>query len=208
MTDGLAWLWQRLWLLPLVLLALLVVASIVMMNLGRLLSSPVSQPAPADLIVALGGGQGERERQASDLFMAQYASRIFLAGPEAGRSKKLVGQGVPAESILVDGKSRHSWDEAVNTFHLMKANGWRSVLVVSDPPHMRRLAWTWGQVFAGSGMTFRLIPALMPGWDAAHWWRVPGSKAYVESELEKLVYYVFRYMGAGPEFDWAEMSGR
>lgn len=201
-------LWRRLWLLPVLLLILAVGFSLFMADAGRFVSSPVDEPAPADLIVALGGEAIHRADKAAELFKAGYAERIFLAGPVDGRGAYLQAHGLPAEAILSDGKSRHSWDEAINSYALMRSQGWKTVLVVSDPPHMRRLAWTWGRVFAGSGMTFRLIPAPLPGWDAAHWWRVPGSKAYVESELEKLVYYIFRYMGAGPEFDWAEMSGR
>jgi uncharacterized SAM-binding protein YcdF (DUF218 family) len=48
----------------------------------------------------------------------------------------MLQQGVPFSAILTDGKSRHSWDEAVNTYLLMQANGWTSVLVVSDPPQL------------------------------------------------------------------------
>ncbi len=59
---------------------------------------------------------------------------------------------------------------------MMEARGWRRVLVVSDPYHMRRLSWTWRRVFEGSGLestnsweeavnTRRIMEA--NGWDRA-----------------------------------------
>ncbi len=72
---------------------------------------------------------------------------------------------------------------------LLETKGWRSVLVVSDPPHMRRLSWVWNKVFDGTEMSFYLIPAPMPLWNATHWWQQRSSATYVLRELIKLGYY-------------------
>ena len=199
--NFLTWLWRRLWLLPVVLLILALGVSITISDLGRIMSSPEQAPAAADLIVPLGGDVHRRAGRAAELYRAGLAPRLFLAGPVDARVALLEDQGIPPSAILTDGKSRHSWDEAMNTFALMERNGWKTVLVVSDPPHLRRLSWTWEHVFVGSGMDFRLIAAPMPGWDAAHWWRDPGSAAYVKLEVEKLFYYLFRYGSDSPEYD-------
>ena len=45
------------------------------------------------------------------------------------------------------------WGEAITMRARMEAEGWRSVLVVSDPPHMLRLRYTWGSIFRGSNLT-------------------------------------------------------
>jgi len=63
------------------------------------------------------------------------------------------------------------------------------VLVVSDPPHLRRLDHVWGKVFAGSGIQYRLIAAPMEKWDAARWWSNEASAQYVVIEYIKLGYY-------------------
>ena len=199
--DWLLRIWAGLWLLPVILLFLVLGGAFAYTEAGRFVSSPTDAPVASDVVVALGGEALRRGGKAGELWRHGLARRIFLAGPVDARVALLAGQGVPAVDILTDGRSRHSWDEAVNTFRLMTANGWTSVLVVSDPPHMRRLAWTWEHVFVGSGMTFRLIPAPMPGWDAGHWWRDAHSAAFVKSELGKLVFYLFRYGSEGPEFD-------
>lgn len=204
MSDGIVRVWERLWLLPLLLVAFVLAGAYGYSEAGKFVSGPVDEPVRSDLVVSLGGEAYRRGGKAAELWRAGLAPRIFLAGPAGpgdARVALLARQGVPASAILADGKSRHSWDEAVNTYRLMEANGWKSVLVVSDPPHLRRLSWTWEHVFVGSGMSFRLIPAPMPGWDAAHWWRDPGSAHYVKTELEKLVFYLFRYGSEGPEYE-------
>lgn len=201
MSERLAWVWRRLWLLPVLLLLVGFGYAVFMTEAGRFVSRPVDAPVPADLVASLGGGADTRTLKALALVQGGYAPRIFLTGPVDGRQQLLLDRGLPASAVLLDGRSAHSWDEAMNTYRLMLTHGWRSVLVVSDPPHMRRLAWTWEHVFVGSGLSFHLIPAPMPAWDPDHWWRQPWSKAYVEKELEKLMYYLFRYGSEGPQFD-------
>jgi uncharacterized SAM-binding protein YcdF (DUF218 family) len=171
---------------------------------GRFVSSPAGTPARADLIVALGGDGGNRVREAQRLYAEFDAPRILLTGIEFGdplvrpvylewRAAFLAARGVPTGAILFDARSGNSWEEAQNTLALMQRQGWRSVLVVSDPPHLRRLSWVWGKVFTGSGLHYRLIPSPMPGWDAGHWWRDEKSAQFVLMELIKLGYYPVRH---------------
>ena len=87
----------------------------------------------------------------------------------------------------------NSADEARNTLKLMQSMKMSRVLVVSDPPHMRRLSWVWGKVFEGSGREFTLVASEMPGWDAGHWWRTSVNAQFVFAEYIKLVYYVIQY---------------
>ena len=65
--------------------------------------------------------------------------------------------------------------------------------MVSDPPHMRRLSWVWGRVFAESGRHFTLVASDMEEWDAEHWWRISSNAQFVFAEYIKLAYYLFQY---------------
>ena len=201
MTDTFYRLFRGLRLLPLVLLGLALALVLFMTEAGRFVSSPTDEPVKADLIVVLGGGKESRDVRGSELWRAGYAPHIFLTEIVSARLNLLADLGVPTSAILTDNQSRSSWDEAMTTYKLMRGKGWKSALIVSDPEHMRRLSWTWKHVFVGSGMTFRLIPAPMPDWDAAHWWRDEGSARYVKEELVKLVFYLFRYGSEGPEYE-------
>lgn len=167
---------------------------------GVFLAAPTGQPCKADLMVSLGGEYGSRVLTASELYANGYSSRILLTGYEGGaigprpkfanwRPHFLQENGVPMGVLLFDSLSRNSWEEAVNTLQLMQKKGWDTVLVVSDPPHMRRLFWAWSKVFAGSDKHFVLVSTNLEGWDAAHWWREQANVDFVMSEYAKLVYY-------------------
>ena len=72
----------------------------------------------------------------------------------------------------------------------MRKQGWKTVLAVSDPPHMRRLAWTWRRVFTGSGVSYRLVASSAQWWTAGDWWRDEHSGAFVITEYIKIAYYL------------------
>ena len=162
---------------------------------GRYVSHPTDSPEKADLIVSLGGNHGIRDQRTLALYQQGFASRILLTGVSRAGDTRLdfmQKNGVPRKAILLDTQSGNTWEEANSTYLLMLANHWQKVLVVSDPPHMRRLSWTWNKVFAGSNLTYRLIAAPLPGWDADHWRNGP-AQDYVLLEIRKLGWYRLRY---------------
>jgi uncharacterized SAM-binding protein YcdF (DUF218 family) len=109
------------------------------------------------------------------------------------RARYLVEEGVPDKAILFDRAAKNSWQEAANALALMQAQNLQRVLVVSDPPHMRRLSWVWGKVLEGSGKEFVLVASDMDDWDAGHWWRTSASAQFVFGEYIKLAYYLAQY---------------
>ena len=83
--------------------------------------------------------------------------------------------------------------EAVTVRERMQAEGLRTVMVVSDPPHMLRLRYTWGSVLRGTGIDYTLVATAPPWWPGWRWWRNPGASDFVGNEVLKLGYYVVRY---------------
>ena len=171
---------------------------------GHFLAAPAQPPVKADLLVALGGDNGARADRVLELYRKGLASKVLLTGPEGGYSKTrvtylnwraryLIDEGIPEKVLLFERRSKSSWEEAVNTLQLMQAMKLDRVLVVSDPPHMRRLSWVWGRVFAGSGKEFTLVASDMEYWDAEHWWRVSSNAQFVFGEYIKLAYYLIQY---------------
>lgn len=154
-------------------IAFALVSAVVISQAGRFLQAQASAPSQADVLVALGGESGDRALTAASLFRDGFAPRMLLTGFALSptevrpayrhwRAQVLAEQGVPIESIIYDPDSTNSWEEAVNTRRTMEANGWRRVLVVSDPYHMRRLSWAWGRAFRDSGLSYSLV-ASSPG---------------------------------------------
>jgi uncharacterized SAM-binding protein YcdF (DUF218 family) len=170
---------------------------------GHFLEATAQSPAKADMIFALGGDNGGRADRVLQLYRQGLAPKVLLGAegvhPKTRatylgwRARYLMDEGVAEKALLYDRSSRSSWDEAVNTLQIMRSMKMNRVLVVSDPPHLRRLSWVWGRVFAGSGKEFILVPSDMEDWDAAHWWRTSPNAQFVFGEYIKLAYYLVQY---------------
>jgi DUF218 domain len=105
----------------------------------------------------------------------------------------LLEGGVKSDALLYDDRSKNSYDEANITVRLMKSHQWETALVVSDPPHLRRLAMVWGSACAQNGIEYRLIATESPTWNASRWWHDRAWAKFVGMELLKLSYYVMAY---------------
>ena len=166
---------------------------------GYWLEAPGRAPVRANAIVVLGGDDGERSLRALGLYREGYAPTIVLTGLERGnaapparltwRADFLAANGVPKSALRFEVQSRNSYEEATSVLALMRKQGWQSVIVVSDPPHMRRLSWSWERVFKGSGLQFVLVPSAAEWWSAGDWWHDEHSGAFVIMEYIKLAYY-------------------
>ncbi|HEX9261116.1 MAG TPA: YdcF family protein [Candidatus Bathyarchaeia archaeon] len=159
---------------------------------------------PADVIHVI-AGDDYRTDYAIQLYQEGLAKTIFFTGGlckyhgyyhgEHGLELAL-SLGVPGEAVAIDDTSVMStYDEAVLLKKYLDENQptARTIIVVSDPFHMRRVRWTYQHIF-GKGYEVILAPVpfdqtpLKP-----RWWTDPGSKQYVLDEYKKLVYYFFRY---------------
>ncbi len=162
------------------------------LTIGALLSFPSEVPRSADVVVVLGGGDGARYARGRELALAGYSKRLLLFNPSVVERKDALEhlQGVETR---IDDLPRDSWQEAIAARAWMNAYGWRSVLVVSDPPHMLRVRYTWFSIFRGTELAYSLIASDPGWWSAWGWWRNPRSEKFVSDEVLKLGYYIVRY---------------
>jgi|CXWL01.1.fsa_nt_gi uncharacterized SAM-binding protein YcdF (DUF218 family) len=170
---------------------------------GRFLEAPAQPPVKADLIFALGGDNGGRVNGVLDLYRRGFAPKVMVGAEGLNpktrtaylswQAQYMVDGGIPKTALLFDRQSKNSWEEARNTLQLMQSMNLQRVLVVSDPPHMRRLSWVWGRVFEGSGKEFTLVACDMEGWDAGRWWGTSPNAQFVFGEYIKLAYYFYQY---------------
>jgi uncharacterized SAM-binding protein YcdF (DUF218 family)/glycosyltransferase involved in cell wall biosynthesis len=132
-------------------------------------------PMRADAVVVFAGGVGEsgkagggteeRVQHGIDVYKAGYGAHlIFSSGyvysfPEADVMRSLaVQQGVPADAILLEQRSTNTHENVTFTGDILRQHGWRSVLLVSSPYHMRRALLAWRKV----APDIRVVPAPPP----------------------------------------------
>ena len=117
-------------------------------------------PAAADAIVVFAGGVGEsgkagggaqeRIAQAVALYKSGYAPVLILSSgyvysfQEAEVMRALaVDQGVPASAILLERRAANTYQNVKFVDEILREHGWRRVLLVSSPYHMRRALLVW-----------------------------------------------------------------
>jgi uncharacterized SAM-binding protein YcdF (DUF218 family) len=100
-----------------------------------------------------GGGFQERVTTAINLYRAGHASRlVFSSGfvytmREAEVMKAVaVANGVPAGAIILEESAANTYENVAFTKRILDAHGWRRILLVSSPYHMRRAMATWRKI--------------------------------------------------------------
>ena len=114
------------------------------------------QAAEADVIIVLGAAAydarpspvfEERIRHGIDLYQRGLAGHVIFTGgfgkgarfSESQVARRYaVRHGVPAKAILIETESRTTWQNLQQAAALMKANGFKRAIIVSDPLHMAR----------------------------------------------------------------------
>lgn len=169
---------------------------------------------PADVIHILAGGD-RRVDYAVQLYNQGYGKQIFITGgwcPEINENhaehgkKRALEQGVPSIDIAIDGSSVSStYSEAIRLkeFASQGQEPIRSVIVVSDPHHMRRVNWSFRQVL-GDQISVQMAPVPFDVSDNERiWWTDGKSRRMVLQEYLKIVYYYARYeLSRGPVQEW------
>ncbi len=188
-----AWLFWAILLLLLRLGGWFVVLLALWWSAGALLQWPAQAPSKADAVVVLGGDSGTRYRKGRALLADHYSSCLDLINPDLSVLRD-ISAGVPSlREVHAETMSRSTWDEAVHTLAWMKSNDVGHVLVVSDPPHLLRVAYAWSSVFRGSGRHYTLVAADTPWWSAWRWWENEQAALFAGIEVLKLGYYLVRY---------------
>lgn len=159
---------------------------------GFLLASPASQPHLADAVVVLGGGDGARYARGRALMLAGFAPQMVLFEPNTNERLDVQAR-FNAVEFWDNVRPQNTWGEAQAVRTWMQANGLKSVLVVSDPPHLLRVQYAWASHFWRSELSYTLVESTPPWWSAWRWWQNPQSSSFVKSEYLKLGYYVLHY---------------
>jgi uncharacterized SAM-binding protein YcdF (DUF218 family) len=167
---------------------------------------------PADAIHVI-AGDDYRTDYAIQLYKQGYARRIFFTGGWCrfhgyyhglhGQEVSLA-QGVLPQDIAFDETTVIStYDEAERLKEWIDQSPVpiRSVIVVSDPFHMRRARWTYRKIL-GNSVEVQMAPVPFSQTPFQRvWWTDRASRKYVEDEYKKYAYYLARY-----QYSWGRLQ--
>ena len=110
-------------------------------------------PAASAKSSKAGGGFTERVMQAVALHRAGLAKHLVFSSGYVFTSREAelmravaVDNGVPADAIVLEESAKNTYENVELTRRILKDHGWRRILLVSSPYHMRRATLTWRQV--------------------------------------------------------------
>ncbi len=150
-------------------------------------AAPGEEPGAADAILVLGRRlDGDRLTpvfearlaRAEALWRQGLAPRLYVAGGTTGTASRseaeagrdwLVARGLPEQAIHLEDRSQHTLENLFNVRAHMRAEGWRTLTVVSDPLHLARARAT----ALGLGLEVCCSPAMEapPARGSLAWWR-------------------------------------
>lgn len=159
---------------------------------------------PADIIHVI-AGPDHRTDYGIELYKKGYAKRIVFTGGwcslhniyhgQHGKERALE-QDVPLEAIVIDEsevKSTYSEVERLKEFIHQSNEPIRSVIVVSDPHHMRRARWAYRRVLENvADVQMAPVPFGSSPYQRM-WWEDKESRTMVKDEYTKFAYYLARY---------------
>jgi len=169
---------------------------------------------PADVIHVI-AGEDYRTDYAFQLYQQGYGKMVFftggkcdfhLSGHGARAREKALVQGVPLAAMTSDDSevmSTYMEAELLKEWMEKNTSPVQSIIVVSDPFHMRRARWAYQKVF-GDQIQIQMAPVpfeLTPY--QSTWWKDVESQKYVQEEYFKFIFYLFRYQYSWGFFkDW------
>jgi uncharacterized SAM-binding protein YcdF (DUF218 family) len=193
----------------LTLLALAAVAEVWLLFYGGRYLQHEDPLQKVDAIFVLAGTRAERLLEAIDLYKEGYAPLVALSPgrPETGESllrargvrfpsevelerDALLQSGIPAAAILAtNGYVDNTAQEANLLRAMVRAHGWRSVMVVTSKYHTRRAGFAFRRGLEGTGARAVIRASRYDPSDPARWWRYRSDFRFAGSEWQKLIAY-------------------
>jgi len=169
---------------------------------------------PADVIHVI-SGENYRAEYGIQLYNQGYGKFLFFTGGwcpyhninHAQYSKETaLAQGISPNAIVTDEAEIDStYAEAIRLKEWidLQTQPVNSIMVVSDPHHMRRARWTYRRIF---GDEIKIIMAPVPfemSMYQRQWWKDAESRSMVKDEYLKFAFYIARHqLSWGKLRDW------
>jgi len=153
-------------------------------------STPASEPAVADGIVALtGAGSNERIAAGMRLLEAGKGDRMLVSGVNREASREDIRNVSRAVQLLYDCcvdlgfEAADTFGNAQETAGWVQARRYNSLIVVTADYHMPRAMLELASALPG--IELQAYPVATPSLDAQRWWRTAGGARLMVMEYSK-----------------------
>lgn len=187
-------------------LALVSLLYIVIIGLNRYLDI-TQTPQKSDIIVCLGGGLTERLEKTVQLYKSGYSKsdKIILTGTLIGKRSDedphgflkipfLEKNGIERLNVIFIENTTNTYKEVLNIKKFMLKQGYKSVIIISDPPHSRRIkVLSEYSGFSENGLSVNIVGSDVSWWHKNYYINSIVSLKISVQELVKLLYFYYNY---------------
>lgn len=177
-------------------------------NLG-LIFDITTEPQSADIIVSLGGDNGNRIKKTLELYENNISTshKIIVTGVDNfdptmkadeldWRASYLIKKGVKSHNIVFNSDAKNTFEEMKFIKNYMIEHNMTHVMVVTDPPHSRRIAFFSNTVlkYPASNLHLQIIGSENDWWNAESYYTNAEAIIFVINESIKYTYYYLQYL--------------
>ena len=161
-----------------------------LLNLGTWLDV-TKAPMKSDLVVCLGGGTVDRVKKSIALIEEGYTDKFLLLG-ESWYNQPYIQKNYPNLAVEIDESPKNTKEEVLFIKQYMIEHSYKSVLIVTDLPHSRRVKLLTSilRVKGDENLTFNIVGGDVKWWDDEHYWKNKRACTAVWHESVKVVYTV------------------
>ncbi len=181
-------------------------------NLGNFLDIS-EEPIKSDVIISLGGGNLDRTKKAFELYEKDFSLKkiIILTGDERTikdkdnnlddkRIKYLKENHIDTNNIIHERTVKNTIEEINYIKKYMIENQCTSAIIVSDPPHTKRIKYLLSKIHKSNDehLNFILVKSEVSWWNKETYYENKKAQMFALSESFKLIYSYFMYEIAEP----------
>lgn len=181
------------------IVVVLIALVVAFMNIGKYLDIG-EEPIESDIIVCLGGGEVDRIQMASNLYLRDYSKKdiLLLTGDDRSAINKKRGERDNRINYFISrnlninyihyNKTKSTKEELEYVRDYMKLSNFTSVLIVSDPPHLRRIRMLSEKILQRNGIKYCITGGEPRWWNRDNYYSNPRAIIYTVREMVKIPY--------------------
>ena len=162
----------------------------IFLNLGKWMDV-TEKPVKSDIIVCLGGGTIDRVKKSIKLFNEGYAQKkLFLLLGESWYNQPYIKKNYPKLPIVINERPKNTVEEIRFIRKFMGKHNCKIALIVTDPPHSRRVTLLNSLASAGDhkALDFHIVGSGVKWWNREHYWSNERARRTAVREFLKIPY--------------------
>jgi len=170
--------------------AIILLIVFLFLNVGKWIDC-TTDPIKSDIVICLGGGTIDRVKKSIKLIEEDYVSsnKLLLIG-ESWYNQPYLKKNYSDISVTIDESSKNTKDEILFIKRYMKKYNYKSALIVTDPPHSRRVKLLTSILLEeDNSRIYYIISSDVKWWNARYYYLDEHARSFVFYESMKILYH-------------------